>query len=119
MEALQEFPAVEISKWFPCIFVARVSFPLNEVSLTIPVVVYDLFDFILVVFLLLVVERGLQRGARVCGFQQGYMEHWMDLCVRWKLESVANCALLFGNQKWSDFDVIQFLCLPLCFQVLR
>ena len=115
MEAFQEVPAVEISKWFPCVFITGIFFPLDEISLTLLVVVNNPFDFVLVVFLFLVMERCLQRGVGVCGFQQGYVEYWMDLGVWWKFKSVADCSFLFGNQKWSDFDMIQFLRFPLCF----
>ena len=39
------------------------------------------------------------------------MEYRMYFGVRWKLKFIVDRSLDLLDQKWSDLDVIQFLCL--------
>lgn len=54
-------------------------------------------------------EGRLQRCVFSSWFQQGDVEHGVDSGVLGEFESVVLRSLLFLNEKWSDFDLVQFL----------
>jgi hypothetical protein len=70
---------------------------------------YYFFDFPLVLAVGLVVKVFLDWRSRVGWFQQGNVEHGVDLCILGQIESIVDCANLLRNEKWSDFNFVQFL----------
>lgn len=89
---------------FPGIMPLSITFPLDKVSLTL-VIQYPL-DFVVLGFLWLILECFLERGVLVRGFQQRYMEHWVDFCVLGKVQFIVYWALLVLDQEWSDLDCV-------------
>ncbi len=73
-ELCQEILGVlKVDSWFPGVILVGVALPFYEVSLTF--LLQDPFDFELLFFLWLEVERRLQLDIWVRGFQERYVEY--------------------------------------------
>ncbi|XPT00011.1 hypothetical protein M3J09_009626 [Ascochyta lentis] len=59
-------------------------------SVAIPFMCYYFFDFPFIFAVGLIMEVPLDGRSRVGWFQQGNVEHWVDLCILRQIESVVD-----------------------------
>jgi len=114
---LESLPAVaQLGGWFQSVLGFWISLPLDDVlpSGGYP---FDPFDFVDVVLFWLEMKGGLDGCGRVRRFQERYVEDRMYVCILGEFEAIVLWSTSFGNQKWSDFDLIQFFGHSSCFEV--